>query len=322
METNTHSALCDFQSIAALTHPHLNILKKMQDAAESLYDKEYREEVWMAYRGSPRCRLSGVFRTFMEREDLDWLVDRFGESGASQLLIEALNILPIGEIGTTSYGLNDPGTISSKVQWQCANHIMAAEFKFESFKQYVLYEPIRQGFAMDNFINAWNDCLGLQMEVKGRIEDKYPEHLSSYHDKLAFQSRILEVLAAEEDRAKMNETLKERTEILKKHCGVQGNYIFSVPETVQDVLNEASNQANCLASYLSAYASGKTDLYFMRKKDSPDASYITIEIRGGGLRQAYGYHNSKPSRAEMECIHTWCEKNGFSFNSSYSPMGV
>jgi hypothetical protein len=91
---------------------------------------------------------------------------------------------------------------------------------------------------------------------------------------------------------------------------------------VQDILDEAQAQANCLAGYVDAIASGKTDVYFMRSTENPDEALVDIEIRGNVLRQAYAHHNTRPTPAQMQFIEEWCYRNGFAFGTRYAPRAA
>lgn len=64
-------------------------------------------------------------------------------------------------------------------------------------------------------------------------------------------------------------------------------YIVVVPETPQDLINEGRNNRNCVGSYIQSFANGKSNIFFIRRKETPNTSYVTLEMRGSKITQAY-----------------------------------
>lgn len=70
------------------------------------------------------------------------------------------------------------------------------------------------------------------------------------------------------------------------------NFTFITPKTVDEIRDEGNQQRNCLASYIERIAEGRTNVVFMRRKEIPEKSYVTIEInQWGELVQARAKHN-------------------------------
>ena len=85
-----------------------------------------------------------------------------------------------------------------------------------------------------------------------------------------------------------------------------------VPETQQDVVNEATAQHNCLRSYIEKIGEGRTRVAFIRKKDEPDKSYITVEVdMDNRIIQVKGPYNRNPrNKTVNEFISKWCNACG------------
>ncbi len=82
----------------------------------------------------------------------------------------------------------------------------------------------------------------------------------------------------------------------KKMCRPEYNcrfedYIFIYPKSTQDIKDEAVQQCNCVASYIQKVIDGQCHILFLRKKDEPSKSLITIEVRNGRIVQAKGKFN-------------------------------
>ena len=72
------------------------------------------------------------------------------------------------------------------------------------------------------------------------------------------------------------------------------DFIVVIPQTADDFKNEAEQQRNCVYScYLDAVINGDTNVVFIRKKDSPEKSFITCEISHNGQIRQYLYRHNQ-----------------------------
>ena len=81
-----------------------------------------------------------------------------------------------------------------------------------------------------------------------------------------------------------------------------GDYKIIYPEKVQDIKDEAINMNHCVASYIDKIIEGKTNVLFLRKKDSLDKSLVTLEVAGNKILQARRSFNFEPSSEEKSII--------------------
>lgn len=88
------------------------------------------------------------------------------------------------------------------------------------------------------------------------------------------------------------------------------DYIIVYPKTTQDIKDEAMNQNHCVASYIDRVIDGKCDILFLRKKDTPDKSLITLEVRNKQVVQARGKFNRETTLQEKEVLNKYNEKLG------------
>ncbi|MGN9233723.1 PcfJ domain-containing protein [Atopobiaceae bacterium HCP3S3_D6] len=86
---------------------------------------------------------------------------------------------------------------------------------------------------------------------------------------------------------------------------------FRPAATVREILDEANAQHNCAAGFIDKYASGQTDLWLMRKASDPDRPLVTVEVRGGAIRQAFQSHNRQVTAAQRGFLADWCEAVGY-----------
>lgn len=82
---------------------------------------------------------------------------------------------------------------------------------------------------------------------------------------------------------------------------------------------------NCLITYVDAYINNDTTILFMRKADDFNTPFITIEIYGNTLMQAYHRFNEDCTPKEAEWIHDYCDRHGiewgnFKFNNDIDEL--
>ena len=204
-------------------------------------------------------------------------------------------------------------------------------FEPRRLMEYILHDSVRQGFGtvdtgygyyyndshINDFISMWSDTLKMQMRQRNRVYDKYPDELESMHRRLSFKSQLMRVRI---DTDKFAAHSKRLSKLMKQDEW----YIIRPPYNKQDMLDEASQQANCLASYIEAYADDKTDIYFLRTALEPEKSLVTVEVRDGRIRQAYAACNRRPGDDELKWLAKWAEENGIEMvdADNQHPMAV
>ena len=104
------------------------------------------------------------------------------------------------------------------------------------------------------------------------------------------------------------EGFAEQVETAMRHEMNVDGYSFIAPKTREDFSEEAVQQANCVASYVKRFINGECLIFFMRNKETPEKSYITIEVRGGKVVQAKRRFNASPSDEDWIVIRKWERK--------------
>lgn len=177
------------------------------------------------------------------------------------------------------------------------------EFHYAEFKDYVLYSAVRMGYAknMGAFFTTWYDTLYMQKTIYGKVKEKYPDDLPLLHQQLSYKSIIYR------DRIDEEGFERQKDKLSKYNIKVK-DFIFRCPENKQDMIDEATQQANCLAGYTRKFAAGECEIFFMRHAKKPDESYITIETKNGDIRQIYYAHNKTVSKADREVAELWMKR--------------
>lgn len=153
-------------------------------------------------------------------------------------------------------------------------------------------------------IQLWADALDMQQRVRGGVEDRYP----------ADPAALLTELERERE---MRRHEASDAAITRRAAELGGNgfesdgYLIRPAATVGEILDEANAQHNCVAGFIDKYASGQTDLWLMRKASDPDRPLVTVEVRGGAIRQAFQSHNRQVTAAQRGFLADWCETVGY-----------
>lgn len=183
------------------------------------------------------------------------------------------------------------------------------EMKYESFRDYVLYQSVFMGYgkSIKTFFNEWRDSVRMQKSIYHKIKEKYHDNLPLWHHQLSYKSACMK---DEIDENKM----KEMSELASLYQGVCGEYVFIAPTCRQDFLDEAQMQQNCLASYINKFIDGDCIIMFMRLKNDPTQSLITIEIRKDDngdytvINQKYQARNKSCTAEQSDAIDKWIKR--------------
>ncbi len=112
--------------------------------------------------------------------------------------------------------------------------------------------------------------------------------------------------------AQEKEGFKDRYDILNKYSYSDDKLSVIVPKTPMDMVEEGKMNRNCVGCYTSSYAEGRSTVFFIRKNDDLEHSYITIETDGTGenLRQAFYACNRKiDNQNDLNFINSWIKHN-------------
>lgn len=136
------------------------------------------------------------------------------------------------------------------------------------------------------------DYVNMMKKLSPRF-DKYPRYFLTTHKIATRNYNRLKQQFDEEDFKK---------QYTEKYNFIYKNYVFIHPKTIQDIKDEAVSQSNCVASYIQSVLDGKCHIIFMRYKDTPDTSLVTIEIRNDQIVQAKGAYNRELTAPEKEAV--------------------
>jgi len=187
-----------------------------------------------------------------------------------------------------------------------------AEFQPHRLIEYIMYDLPRQGYGVSGWRNSMSDAiteltdtLRMQKILYGKIREKYPEYLSSLHVKLSNMLRVRQDIIDADG-------FENEVEEMKNYEWKPDGYKWQIicPKNKEDMIDEANQQQNCLASYVSRVADGTSRIYFLRssKNEDSDKSVVTIETTPDNkIVQVKARNNREASKEHLNFIKMWAE---------------
>lgn len=148
---------------------------------------------------------------------------------------------------------------------------------------------------MDYLLRELEDYAKMMKDISPKF-DKYPRHFLTTH-KIA--SRNYNRLKHEFDEVKF----KNRIDLDMERTF--GDYCFIYPKCIQDIKDESVQMSNCVSSYVQRVIDGQCHILFLRRKDNPDRSLVTIEVRNNKIVQALQRYNHPLTKEQQEIVDKW-----------------
>lgn len=139
------------------------------------------------------------------------------------------------------------------------------------------------------------DYARMMKEISDKF-DKYPRHFLTTH-RIACRNynRLKEQFEEDKFKSRINKDMEKTF----------GEYRFFYPTCTQDIKDEAVAQNNCVASYIKRVIEGQCHIMFLRYKDTPNESLVTIEVRNDKIVQALQKYNHPLTKEQREIVEKW-----------------
>ena len=180
-------------------------------------------------------------------------------------------------------------------------NILINKYNYNAKSLLLYFDHLKTFEAIDNMgylIKEFYDYVNMMSAISKKY-DKYPRHFLTTH-KIA--CRNYNRLKREFSEGLFKQRINKEYECSYK------NYVFLYPKCTQDIKDEAVQQNNCVASYIDRVIDGYCDILFLRKKDSPDKSLVTIEVVNNKIVQARRRFNDPVTYEDQEAIDYWNKK--------------
>lgn len=164
---------------------------------------------------------------------------------------------------------------------------------------------VKQGITKfaTQILQTYDDYLRMEYEMFGKIKDKYPSYLKTQHD---ITVNKYNVWKKHKNDLKIFDNSQENQYLEYK----DNDYTIMLPKNSAEILDEAIQQHNCLASYVNRIAENQTIVLFMRDNKDLEKSLVTIEVKDNEVKQAKQVLNNGIDEKQREFLVKWCkEKN-------------
>jgi hypothetical protein len=160
-----------------------------------------------------------------------------------------------------------------------------------------------QAVGLDDAMQLLTDYISMckQCDVKPDINTN---SLKREHDVLQRNFWTLKAIARDEEFMALAEGFK-------KFEYSDDEFMIIAPKSASDVINEGVNQRNCVGAYVNRVIDGQTVILFLRRKDNPEKSLVTIEISPEtySVRQHLMARNDHVTSVKiLNFIEKWQEK--------------
>ncbi|NQP32693.1 PcfJ family protein [Streptococcus suis] len=157
--------------------------------------------------------------------------------------------------------------------------------KLVKFQNWVIKGSVR--------IDEYRDYLRMLNDIGVNLNDKllYPKNFQKAHDDAvkAYNEFKREEKFKKEER-KEKSYLARLDDLIKLDMEID-QFLFIVPKSLKEIIQEGYDQHHCVASYTQAVSKGETTIIFVRQKNEPDKPLYTMELRKGKIVQLRGAYN-------------------------------
>lgn len=167
-------------------------------------------------------------------------------------------------------------------------------------RQFKYFNKNNSYYDKSSVIGKWDDYLKNCEELQWDIKDKsilYPKDLAKAHNHTTKLIRV-------QKNKDIDSKIAKRVEGLKEKYFFKDNTFFIRPaQNSEDLINEGGTLNHCVAvHYMKPYANKETDILMIRRIDNPTQPLVTVEVKNGEVRQAYGKNDTRPKKDVLEFI--------------------
>lgn len=315
---NSNFKYCDVFQIRKLVHrPIINILIAFannpaiemyaKSGMEKLVDHLVRKEgktKWINRRGKD---LKKQLRIKNKQK-----IKRFVENKGDLILLE---ILQLEEKYKVNYTPEQEQFLVRVFRYYSGRKQVDYLLKFMSLQQLMnRLDKYRHqdGYYVENqVIGRYVDYLKMREELGYDMTNEvflYPKNLKEKHDEMVKEKNARsDELYIIRKMQQFPNIAKKYKKLCKRYCWVSDGYVIRPAMNAQEIIMEGRILHHCVGgdNYLRKHDEGKTTILFLRKEESPEEPYYTIEIKGDEIIQWYGIKDTKPDK---EIIETWLQE--------------
>lgn len=200
--------------------------------------------------------------------------------------LEGMQVCPTTDIKLLDLIIDDPSIFK--------------ELSFYSDLEKIIEYLKSQNLDYDNIYEYYDyiHCcryMGLNMKDNKVL---FPDNFYLEHNRLTQQMLITK-------DAEIDKKIQNLSKVLGLNIYEDEEYIIFPADSINSLIDESTQMSNCVRIYCERIANNECQIYFMRKKENPFKSFITIEVRGNKVVQARKKFNELPDKKEKEVINNW-----------------
>ena len=183
------------------------------------------------------------------------------------------------------------------------------------FIEYLFYEAdVKQAYDATGWRRncEYADYIRMMTVISnGHHFDRYPASILTAHSiAVRYYNLITDTANAE--------AFEKAVAPLKFYEGnIKGSdYIIIAPTCINDIIKEGQDLSHCVKSYIPMISENQTSIVFLRKKDTPEESLYTIEIKDNAIVQAAGWCNCELEKDAKEALSKFAKS--FSLDETWS----
>ena len=180
-------------------------------------------------------------------------------------------------------------------------------YTFSTLLNYIEKQSVEQGYnQMRIFLSTLLDYIKMCIDLN-IMPDIKTKNLQREHNITVVQYNQLE---DEQANKKYNKEFDKQYQKLKQYEYHDSRLEVIAPKTPKDIIEEGRNNHNCVGSYVESHASGKSYIFFIRKLDNLEKSYITVELDNNlsKVKQAFYSYNKELNTTDNTFIKNWMKE--------------
>lgn len=150
----------------------------------------------------------------------------------------------------------------------------------------------------------YKDYLNMAEKLRLDMKDKrvlYPKYIKAAHDK------VLKEYQQRKDKI-INQSITKRYKKLKCNEFKDKKFIIFPAKNYEALVDESSQQNNCVRTYAEKIAKGECDIYFMRLLKDIEHSLATVEVRENKVVQKKIIYNDSTTKEQDRFLDLWERK--------------
>lgn len=200
-----------------------------------------------------------------------------------------------------------PETVKKCVQLHLTEEKLLGYVKYAPFERmlaYICRQTLGNALELRGFVGSWLDylewCEGLEYD----LQDSYylfPKDFKREHDRVYQEYQKNKSEIEKRKQKKMQRKANERLKRVRKQLGdiSDGRLQIVVPRKTEDIVEEGKKLHHCVAGYIPKVADESTLILFLRRKETADQPFRTLEWKKGEFAQCQGYCNNEKNDKEI-----------------------